>query len=63
MGRFNITPNVSPLNLLWIGASIIDLAMGTVWADGLVVVYVLSEMANGRVDDELMNAVRNFLGP
>jgi len=39
------------------------LAMGTVWADGLVVVYVLSEMANGRVDDELMNAVRNFLGP
>jgi len=63
MGRFNITPNVSPLNLLWIGASIIGLAMGTVWADGLVVVYVLSEMANGRVDDELMNAVRNFLGP
>jgi len=63
MGRFNITPNVSPLNLLWIGALIIGLAMGTVWADGLVVVYVLSEMANGRVDDELMNAVRNFLGP
>lgn len=64
-GRFNISSTTSHLNLLLIGASI---ALVTQLENGkscgltrLIVVYVLSEMVNGVVDEDLTNLIHKFL--